>query len=1199
MPQLLRKPLKAVAKGLGLANPPDLLAEGLYPILNNVQATQQGDITSRPPIGLLITGASIHPILDIKRINDPVTNTFTRVASDGTNLMTGQTALTVAATGYSGNRPSLVQVRPDKSPSPWIYVADKNKCSKVNVAGTVYQTGITPPQTEPTATLGILNSSLVNDFTNPTSWTTLGTAGIPAVLLRVNTTIANILYDSNTFGWCCLNLAVMSFNVQAGMYLLLNSVERVIVHDVFEPFASTTIASILYDSGTTGLCSITLTVTPSIGLSRNAMIQLTAENIRVLSMTTGPNNTVSFRCLTTVNHIVGETVTSLPSCRVYTAAAHAVGQIVTASEFQSSIAAGTGSIQLVAALDLSTCNNRPLTVDDYIHISVALDLPANLVEGRFSLDVDAVTNDFQHNFYYYPFRQSDFQSNAAGTQTAIQANSLAGQYALIQNTVNKVPTQSTFDTNTGTTLYGDFLNNPNIPQATKDAYKTRLTNSAAQTQQQYNTYIAANNANLTTANTTTPISSQTVTGIGQWTEFKIKIGSLVRAGSDITRTLANVKAISIQLTVTAPTTLSVSSWWVGGSYGPDVYQTSTPIFYGFRYRSTITGAVSNMSPSVRNGDIPMREQMLISVLQSADPQVDKIDICRFGGSVNSWRLALTVPNLTGAYADESTNAAISVGDQILFDNYVPFATSDLPHHGYCNVSGTTVQWYLGDQFNPLWVTGSLIVINNLAYTLSRSPNSTTILQTIENVGKYTNVPFFLSEPTLYATNLPYTWDGGTQNNNVIFACGDFLNPGYLYWTKPGNPDTASDVNNVEVTSPSEPLLGGFNYDGRSYCFSTEQLYIINSATAIGNQTVNFVAQILPIGKGIPFPFFFDVGPTVLFGSREGLNSWGGSNSSSITDDSLFPLFPHKGVVGSAVNGYNPIDYTKPLSLNYTGDSLYFFYSDTLGVRRCMLYELVRGGWFPNNFTPGGVAVGMYCAYQEEGQVNSILLGGADGNIYSYSIPGEIVHSQIRTYCVDFGDSRSQKLFTDFMVDITGSMATTIYYDNFKTSVTYSGASQVTRGQTPISTTLDGLNLHLNASLDLTWLGGGTFYEFQPSAYLQPFLAPVYIAQATDHGFTTYGFGRDARVSLISTANVVILATVDGVEIILFTIPSTNGKLIKYYSPVPVYKGKLILYKAVSAVPFMLFADETMFSIKEWGSTGPFQPYRPFAGVVNG
>jgi hypothetical protein len=498
-----------------------------------------------------------------------------------------------------------------------------------------------------------------------------------------------------------------------------------------------------------------------------------------------------------------------------------------------------------------------------------------------------------------------------------------------------------------------------------------------------------------------------------------------------------------------------------------------------------------------------------------------------------------------------------------------------------------------------WTPGSAIVINGTVYTLYNSPTSATQLQIGQSAGAQFSVPVQLAEATLYGTPLPYMCDGGDQNSNVVFSAGDPNNPGYLYWSNPNDPDTASDTHNAEITAPGEPLGTPFTWNGQAYVYSCERLFVLSPAAPVGNQRVNFIAQEVPGCQGNFAPWYNVVSQIPYFGGREGIYQWAGGDETSISEDSLYPIFPHDESVGYQVYSYLPVDTTKlsDLRLFHGEKSIFFLYKDTGGTKRCMRYDRAHGGgWFPENYTPAA-----YCVYEEEGIVPySVLIGGADGGIYQLDDSGtEVVACQIRTPALDLGDTRSQKLFTDAMADILGSFTAEIFYDNFNSSVASGTISSTPRNQIPIPIASNSLGLYRNIALDLTWTGEGTIFEFQPAAELQPYLSATFISQAVDHGFATYGHMREGRLALISASQVTFTAVLDGVSLVLFIAPSTGGLYKKLYFPTPPAKGKLILYKAISTQPFSLFPDETLVSIKEWGASSAYQQYKPFAGMMNG
>src|SRR5207244_1373169 len=96
-----------------------------------------------------------------------------------------------------------------------------------------------------------------------------GGAEALASVAKFSETINAVLYDTGSTGWCLITTTLTTppqlpstYAVGARVHLTHTADatnEFTKIRQVNKPISSTTIAAILYDSGTTGLCSITLT----------------------------------------------------------------------------------------------------------------------------------------------------------------------------------------------------------------------------------------------------------------------------------------------------------------------------------------------------------------------------------------------------------------------------------------------------------------------------------------------------------------------------------------------------------------------------------------------------------------------------------------------------------------------------------------------------------------------------------------------------------------------------------------------------------------------------------------------------------------------------------------------------------------------------------------------------------------------------
>lgn len=1000
----------------------------VYPILHNARFYAAQRLMPRAGMSVKITTGGAFDqtfVHSIRRLNDATQGTFARIVGAGTKLYLASSGAAID-TGYSGLPLSLVPIRPSQSPRPWMYVGNGAKMRKVLVDGTNFQMGIAPPLLAPSAEIGTPAVNSIDDFEVVGSWTPGGTAGSLSSITRFSYEPSIILFDDPPPGGSGLGTGwgeVVGLNSGTNPFSSLVIGDRLTVQEPGEseivtvqdviPAAfgslSTTTAAIQYDSGPNGLCTVTLTLPPTIvranlgydpsmdnsngpsvasafrsgttnavGIRRNSVVTIGEEAVRVLSVSNGPNGTVSFRCFTWLSHAPGggETVTSNATFRAFFTNSYRVnvgGSLVDAVVFsdkglQSTIGPGTGTISEVTPLNLGIVAGQsvPIQEDDYISLAFLIDNAANLIEVRLIFDVDSTTNDFQHTYYFKSYGPNDIQQALAGnssmqtgrqtaysgTVTNENTGALAGVQrkgaALILNQA-QANDPANLATSTGT----------NIPRLTKSA----------------------------------PI------GLGRWINLRCKVSELTKVGTDSSATLAGVQGVRIQITVAASAVCAVDSLWIGGCYGPDIGQTGVPYLYRYRGRSSTTGAKGLASPATRYGLQPQRQTVEVDLDQHPDPQVDLLDVYRWGGTLPQWTYLGSIANApTPTFLDVFADSDISSLPQLDTDTFQPFPTVDIPRKGTCNVVGTAVTQVTGDTFNPRWYPGAQILINGIVFTLYAQPSSATQLQLVENAGTLTGATFQIPEATLLAQPLPALWGPYQQGTGLFcFACGDTFQPGVLFLTNGNDPDSASDVLQIEITSPSEPLMNGCMYGGQSYCWSSDRLFSLYPAFGAGLVVAG--GELLP-AEGtnlfVPIPIVGSVGLFAQFAicsgsrmwwrGRDGIYSSTGGAAQLATKAELSLLFPHDGQPGTAVTVgtfiiYPPDDtqLNRQRLSEYNG-FLYFDYQDTQGNMTSLVYDIVNDNWSKDDYSPQ-----VATHYGEEGQgINSLLLGGIDGNIYQAS-----------------------------------------------------------------------------------------------------------------------------------------------------------------------------------------------------------------------
>jgi hypothetical protein len=436
----------------------------------------------------------------------------------------------------------------------------------------------------------------------------------------------------------------------------------------------------------------------------------------------------------------------------------------------------------------------------------------------------------------------------------------------------------------------------------------------------------------------------------------------------------------------------------GASIPPISSSIIVDAIYRYTYRSSATGATSNPSPSSIAISLPVSSTDLTAV-PSVDPQVDKIDWYRQDAGLLEFTYVGTSPNSTVPFTDTLLDLEVAGNPLLQFDNFQPFPSIDLPKAGVVNIAagsitGTlNVTWVSGNQFNTRWLPGTIMVIGTVAYTLYNRPTSATSVIVIlpgDVPTALTNLPYEIAEPDLAAQPMPSMW-GPTDNVNFMFACGDPLRPGVLYWTKGNNPDSAPDTNQEDVTSPSEPLINGAIVSGIAMVFSTERAWLIYpnffnalaTVTGVAGSQFSLVESIATRGLYIRNCICTDGGGNVFFRGKDGIYvSPGGTGAQSITDADLFNIFPHEGFKPVPITraGYTiyPPDDTKPesQSLRSANGYVYYDYLDATSVPRTLVFDIQAKAWVVDVY---GVPVTTH-VLEEGPNVNGTLVGCTDGTV---------------------------------------------------------------------------------------------------------------------------------------------------------------------------------------------------------------------------
>ncbi len=1085
MPDITRLGLRMDCLGIDLVHPLDRMPKGSFGYLFNVRVIEEGRIDGRPGYTDYITGLPDIPN-SIRRLNDPdgsvSTAHYTLVGGVGVGLYAGQQVnYHEIDSGYSGDPLSLIPFRPEGSPESFMYVFDRSKNSKVRGDFDVNGIGLAPPTQAPAIEYAAPADVDIDTGQHILGWAATGASSAPTLTNRYSAavTIGDIIYNTGTEGWCCINPSStdLSWAGERMKVILAGGFPEIIaIREIHNAIPFVRIAAIQYDSGSTGLCSIALTESPA-GLARNSLIVIDSETVRVQEVVPAPTGTAySIRCSCASTHVVGDGVSGLISWYTYTLATHAAAENIILDYIKfTQAAAGVGAGTLTEDVDLLIANGRQIDpANDYLHISIFLQNPQNVVNIKFMLCLDVVPNfsfDNPGNSLIWTFSQTDLQGHGSSD--------------------------------------------------------------------------------------------------GSWAEVIVPIAQAVRYGSDLTRTIGTVSGITLQMTSTGACNYGFDWAYFFGTYG-QVIQPNSPVgvVYQSRYRDSTTGVHSVPGPQTRYELFPLREGVIITPQVGFAAGVDSLDIYRQGGLILSPLYVGTVNNTISppnSFTDGLPDLAVLEANQPPdLTALQPWPILGLPLKGQVSVAGTSVLLLSGDQFPAALLSNSVILINGVAFLTMGQPTDGFHLQLTQDAGAQNNVTYQIASPTLAGQTLPFAF--GPMEGPfapVVFGLGDPINGGLLYFTNFGDVDSASDANTLELCAPSSDLVSGACWNSLAFAGNRDSIFCIRysylTAVAAGGSNVYQWARVSGAASGMWSRWACCACPIgVAYLGRDGIYITTDGESVNITDEKLYPLFPHDGEEAKSVTFGDsvilPVDMTllAYLRLSYCDESLRFSYRDTGGNFNTLEYNIYKKRWSINNYHANITYHYLVEAAAEGPNTqdilmlaitpdNSIKLAGGDKDGVAD------INSILLSPSMDQDDERTQKLYVDTMTmaDGTGALAMAAAYDtaqSFSPIVNFTCDGTIQQFLQNIAS-LSDLTLHKNIGVKYAWTGGPSgprVYAWEAAGYPQPYLSKRLVTQILNLSFPGWKHHRRMYPALISNSDVLFkIKTQDG-RLFTYIIPSTGG-----------------------------------------------------------
>lgn len=268
--------------------------------------------------------------------------------------------------------------------------------------------------------------------------------------------------------------------------------------------------------------------------------------------------------------------------------------------------------------------------------------------------------------------------------------------------------------------------------------------------------------------------------------------------------------------------------------------------------------------------------------------------------------------------------------------------------------------------------------------------------------------------------------------DYLFALGDPKQPGRLYRSKQGMPESWPATEFTDVCAASEELMNGGMIASQGFCFSRTRMYAI-----LLNADGTWTTEPTACNEGLVGRWAMCVTPFgVAFVSPFGVRLSSGGVPDRLSDEMIGPLFR-----GETARGFFPIDFTVPtaLQLEYHQNELWLTYADTQTTRRQLIYNFFDKAWRSYLF---GEPVSTVYSESVQGTGASLLLGGhTTAQVYThdgFSDDGPGIPWSFRTGALDYGDPRVEKLLSEIIVDceiFTTTLTTQAFVNDEATAIT--------------------------------------------------------------------------------------------------------------------------------------------------------------------
>lgn len=1075
--QRIEKPFAAGGIAVGRH---DMLPPGKFPLIVNLRNFRAGALKNRR--GIQQQWENAGRINGIRRIANEAESVDGYAVIWGTELRVSTSVLAPDFTSsysgsYSGNAVSMITAKPRQSNLPWVYIGDSSKMEKVAVrvgpSVQVRPVGIRTPVAPVDARLAENTSGLggiihrpswieLDALDNAANWTAYTTA-TDAVASRLSVSplnVTNVVWDDAAGpGWGYLQFATAADYDNVGRGTLLTMAVpagTALVQRVTPSWTAQLMDSVIYIPGSTLAWVKSTAIPDDIQVDDLLFTNAAIANPYVRVIATSTNiDAVSNKSVLVDFRVAGVTTAStiggVQAVRCFMdATATSAGPTQLTESYYELTCTGeaTSGTYLTAgtALDLSEFYlGTPVRDEDFLHISLRMDNPANVKEVRAYLGMD---------YNAGAPSPSDFHKNAF--IAAFKADALAGAIddrGTITD-VNRVNTSLGSVTGPGgTRTPGGRMQDTGMDGYTSDGRPT----------------VSSPNFTPRIPPSTGPLPTPAASpSKAQYRELFIRIGDLIRTGEAKNKTLANVNGLMLTVLHTGPVNVRFGSLHITGGYGPDVPDNGQPYYYRYRYRDSLTGARSNYSPPSRNGVTAYRQPLKITAVHTSTAagyganDADFIDIERWGGTVLDWRVVGTVPNVHDsgtapvfydAISDEIAAANGAVSNDDVRQPWVVIGTRLT---GSITSSSGPLLYSSGGTFPTTIASGTIMRIAGKSYQIYRSL-SANYLELYESVVLSSVTSFVIEEPIYESQPLPILFG---PYEGFSFGAGDTRNPGRLYYSVGNDPDSHRLFYSIDLsTDPSEVVMNGLVWNGRCYAWTNKRMFQLLPSF---DQDDLWTAQEVPGGRGLFAPHSLTGGPSMWWESSDGIYESDGGPARKISAEIDLLFQPEGHSTGeyddfyglgtthlrptSYGHGYSPAHATRRLA--FYEDHLYYDFMDGGGsVMHTWVYDTSPNdpqlaGWIIDDYSEVDGYATIH--YGDDSQTfRRLIVGmlGTAGRFCWFASAGPL-YAAIVTPMENAGDPRTEKLWYEATLDhdtsINDSLTYTLYNDQ-KAQIATTGA----------------------------------------------------------------------------------------------------------------------------------------------------------------